>query len=161
MVAQVSRTRITHAGTPTLIVEGAGKTNKTSWKHGEVELGLGRAQAAQRHHTVTDNGGGVRVCTASGQCRYACVGGPRGGDTRAISSNRWDRRTHGICFGHPQIPPISPKKVYSCATDLAIMYLEYRAKFWRRRQLCAYVCQTSDPYISGFSSNQDSIPGTN
>ena len=40
------------------------------------------------------------------------------------------------------------------------MYLEYRANFWGRRKRCAYVRQTSVPYISGFSLNQDSIPGT-
>ena len=40
------------------------------------------------------------------------------------------------------------------------MYLEYRAKFWGRCQLCAYVRQTSVPNVEGFSSNQYSIPGT-
>ena len=44
----------------------------------------------------------------------------------------------------PQIPL---KKVYGRATDLATMYLEYRAKVWGRRQLFAHVRQTSDPYI--------------
>ena len=40
------------------------------------------------------------------------------------------------------------------------MYLQSEAKFWRRRQLCAHVCQTSVPKIAGSSLNQDSIQGT-
>ena len=63
-------------------------------------------------------------------------------------------------LGTLNLTQFHPKK-YRRATDLAIMYLEYRAKFWGRCRLCAYVRQTSVPNIAGFSSNQDSILGTN
>ena len=64
------------------------------------------------------------------------------------------------CFAHPQINPFPPKRVYGRAADLAIMYLEYRATFWGRCQLCVYVRQNSAVDIAGFSSNQESIWGT-